>query len=148
MNAAAEPAALTTRLTRTVEWGDCDPAGIIFYPTYYRWMDAASWHLFAQAGYDAERMRAEHRSLPLVHAQCDFVRSPRFGDACTVETAVARMGGKSFTVRHRFLRSDDDTELAVGQETRVWCRYEAGPGSPLRGEPLPPALRALLAPQA
>ena len=33
----------TTRMHRTVEWGDCDPAGIIFYPTYYRWMDAASW---------------------------------------------------------------------------------------------------------
>ena len=48
----------TTRMHRTVEWGDCDPAGIIFYPTYYRWMDAASWHLFAEAGYSAARMRA------------------------------------------------------------------------------------------
>ena len=26
-----------------VHWGDCDPAGIIFYPTYFRWMDAATW---------------------------------------------------------------------------------------------------------
>lgn len=140
--------ALITRMCRTVEWGDCDPAGIIFYPTYYRWMDAASWNLFAQAGYDAARMRSEHRSLPLVRAQCDFVRSPRFGETCTVETAVARLGGKSFTVRHRFLRAGDGAELAVGQETRVWCRYETGPGSPLRGEPLPDTLRTILAPSA
>lgn len=140
--------ALTARMARTVEWGDCDPAGIIFYPTYYRWMDAASWNLFAQAGYGAERMRAEHLSLPLVHAQCDFLRSPRFGEDCFVETAVERLGSKSFTVRHRFVRASDGAELATGHETRVWCRYEAGPGSPLRGEPLPPALRALLAPQA
>jgi 4-hydroxybenzoyl-CoA thioesterase len=74
------PGGFTTRMQRTVEWGDCDPAGIIFYPTYYRWMDAASWHLFSQAGYNASRMRAEHLSLPLVHTECSFVRSPTFGE--------------------------------------------------------------------
>ena len=56
--AQAGQGGFTTRMQRTVEWGDCDPAGIIFYPTYYRWMDAASWHLFEQAGYSAARMRA------------------------------------------------------------------------------------------
>ena len=30
----------TTRFT--VEFGDCDPAQIVFYPNYFRWMDAAS----------------------------------------------------------------------------------------------------------
>lgn len=142
-----QPAAggFTTRMQRTVEWGDCDPAGIIFYPTYYRWMDAASWHLFAQAGYTAARMRAEHLSLPLVHTECSFVRSPTFGERCIVESCVERLGGKSFTVRHRFLDADGVQELASGRETRVWCRYEAGPGTPLRGEALPQALRARLA---
>ena len=37
-----------------IEWGDCDPAGIIFYPTYFRWIDAASWALFDAAGYGAK----------------------------------------------------------------------------------------------
>ena len=58
-SAQAGQGGFTTRMQRTVEWGDCDPAGIIFYPTYYRWMDAASWHLFEQAGYSAARMRAD-----------------------------------------------------------------------------------------
>jgi len=32
-----------THVTRfTVEFGDCDPAQIVFYPNYFRWMDAAS----------------------------------------------------------------------------------------------------------
>jgi YbgC/YbaW family acyl-CoA thioester hydrolase len=135
---------LLTRLPHIVQWGDCDPAGIIYYPTYYRWMDAATWHLFAQAGYTAARIRGEHVSLPLVHAECSFVRSPTFGDACVVESTVAVFGGKSFTVQHRILR-EDGTELAHGREIRVWCRYENGPGSPLRGEPIPTALKALFA---
>ena len=34
----------------TVEFGDCDPAGIVFYPNYLRWMDAASLHFFRAMG--------------------------------------------------------------------------------------------------
>ncbi|HYF43372.1 MAG TPA: acyl-CoA thioesterase, partial [Ramlibacter sp.] len=60
-------------LQRTLTWGDCDPAGIIYYPTYYRWMDAATWSLVAAAGYPATRMRAEQCTMPLVHAACDFL---------------------------------------------------------------------------
>ena len=92
--AQAGQGGFTTRMQRTVEWGDCDPAGIIFYPTYYRWMDAASWHLFAEAGYSAARMRAEHLSLPLVHTECSFLSSPTFGETCIVESCVERLGGK------------------------------------------------------
>ncbi|MEW6467247.1 MAG: acyl-CoA thioesterase, partial [Pseudomonadota bacterium] len=138
MPSAAEPHVLL----RTVEWGDCDPAGIIYYPTYYRWMDAAGWHLLAALGFDAARMRAEHLTQPLVHAACDFKRSPTFGDRVAIHSQVARVGEKSFTLAHRFVREADGAELAIGHEVRVWCRYEAGPGSPLRGIAVPEALRA------
>ena len=57
---------IESRLPCQVHWGDCDPAGIIFYPTYFLWFDAASWNMFAEVGYHAKRMRAEHRAMPLV----------------------------------------------------------------------------------
>src|SRR3989442_1569891 len=56
-----------------VHWGDCDPAGIIFYPTYFRWMDAATWAFFESVGYTPRRMREEHLSMPLVSADCQFL---------------------------------------------------------------------------
>ena len=59
-----------------------------------------------------------HLSLPLVHTDCSFVRSPTFGERCVVESCVERLGGKSFTVRHRFLDADGVHELASGRETR------------------------------
>lgn len=149
---ASVPGAAATagvaRLARTVEWGDCDPAGIIYYPTYYRWMDAACWHLLATLGFDAARMRAEGLSPPLVHAECGFERSPRFGETVWVRSAIERVGGKSFTVAHRFEREADGAALASGREVRVWCRYEAGPGSPLRGVAVPEVLRGAIAPPA
>ena len=28
---------LINRRTIRIEWGDCDPAGIVFYPRYFEW---------------------------------------------------------------------------------------------------------------
>ncbi|HYF18406.1 MAG TPA: acyl-CoA thioesterase [Ramlibacter sp.] len=137
--------ALTCRLARTLTWGECDPAGIIYYPTYYRWMDAASWAMLARAGFPARRMRQEQVSIPLVDAQCSFLSSPTFGDECEVRSWVSRWGRSSFSVSHEvYLLAEEERLLARGSESRVWCRYEAGPGSPLKGVPVPPEVRAAL----
>jgi 4-hydroxybenzoyl-CoA thioesterase len=123
-----------------VQWGDCDPAGIIFYPTYFRWMDAACWALFASVGYDAKRMRAENLAMPLVSAQCEFLFPAEQGDRCDVRSRIARFGGKSFVVEHSVVRSDG-TALARGRETRVWGRHVDGPGTRMRGETIPDELK-------
>src|SRR5687767_15684449 len=64
------------RFACEVHWGDCDPAGIIFYPTYFRWMDAATWAFMGSVGYGPKRMREEHLAMPLVAADCQFL-APR-----------------------------------------------------------------------
>jgi 4-hydroxybenzoyl-CoA thioesterase len=125
-----------------VHWGDCDPAGIIFYPTYFRWMDAASWQLWAAVGYTAKRMKAEHLAMPLVAADCRFIAPAEQGDRCEVRSRIARFGGKSFVVAHDMVR-EDGTALASGSETRVWGRFAGGPGTPLKGETIPDAVKAL-----
>ena len=125
-----------------VQWGDCDPAGIIFYPTYFCWMDAATWGFMNSVGYAPKRMRDEHLSMPLVSADCRFLHPAEHGDRCEVRSRIARFGGKSFTVAHDVVRSDG-TELAKGSETRVWARYADGPGSKIRSETIPEAVKAL-----
>jgi 4-hydroxybenzoyl-CoA thioesterase len=125
-----------------LQWGDCDPAGIIFYPTYFRWFDAATWNLFAGAGYHAKRLRAEHIAMPLVAAECEFKHSAEQQDRCEVRSRIVRWGGKSFVIKHDVVR-EDGTLLAQGSETRVWGRYVDGPGTPLKGEAISEELKAL-----
>ena len=135
------------RSRRTLAWGECDPAGIIYYPTYYRWMDQAAWDLLSACGFGARRMRDEGLTIPLVNAQCDFIASPVFGDACEVRTWLQRHGRSSFALAHEVWRlapAGEGELLARGSESRVWCRYQAGPGSALRSEPLPADLLAAL----
>jgi 4-hydroxybenzoyl-CoA thioesterase len=123
-----------------VHWGDCDPAGIIFYPTYFRWIDAASWALFDAAGYGPKWMKAQHVAMPLVSVECQFLYPAEHGDRCEVRSRIARFGGKSFVVAHEIVRSDG-TVLAKARETRVWGRHVGGPGTPMKGEPLPAELK-------
>jgi len=125
-----------------LRWGECDPAGIIFYPTYFLWFDAASWNMFAAVGYHAKRMRAEHLAMPLVAASCEFKHPAEQEDHCEVRSRIVRWGGKSFVVAHDVVRSDG-TLLASGTETRVWGRYENGPGTPLKGQPISAELKGL-----
>ena len=33
-----------------IDWGDCDPARIVFYPNYFRWFDQATSRLFESVG--------------------------------------------------------------------------------------------------
>jgi hypothetical protein len=33
-----------------VMFGDCDPAGIVFFPNFSKWMDASSLHFFMECG--------------------------------------------------------------------------------------------------
>jgi len=125
-----------------VHWGDCDPAGIIFYPTYFRWMDAAIWAFMGSVGYGPNRMREEHLAMPLVAADCEFLAPAQHGDRCEVRSRIARFGGASFVVAHDIVRADGTT-LAQGSEKRVWGRYANGPGTPLKGQQIPEEVRAL-----
>ena len=127
-----------------LQWGECDPAGIIFYPTYFRWFDAAAWNMFAEVGYHAKRMRAEHLAMPLVAADCQFKHPAEQQDRAQVRSRIQRWGGKSFVISHEVVR-DDGILLAQGSETRVWGRYENGPGTPLKGQVISEELKALFA---
>jgi hypothetical protein len=54
-----------------VEFGDCDPAGIVFYPNYFRWMDVGTRRFFAACGvpgWNAQPVPGGIIGTPLVDA--------------------------------------------------------------------------------
>jgi YbgC/YbaW family acyl-CoA thioester hydrolase len=97
---AAEFNSIVGVLPAEVQWGDCDAAGIIFYPTYFRWFDSATWALFGSVGHGVKAMIQAGRVMPVVAAQCDFVTPAEPGDRCEVRSRITRWGAKSFVVSH------------------------------------------------
>ena len=94
---------------RTIEWGDCDPAGIVFNPRYFEWFDAATAALFARAlGMTKAAMVKRYGivGIPLVDTRATFRVPCAHGDEVRIESTVAEFRRSSFDVRHRLLRED------------------------------------------
>ena len=111
----------TTRFT--VEFGDCDPAQIVFYPNYFRWMDAASLHYFRAVGVANWHQREAADGvlgMPLVDAQATFKATATYGDEIEVETSIVEWRRKSVVLQHLIRRGD--VLLVEGREIRVFAR--------------------------
>ena len=130
-----------------VDWGLCDPAGIIFNPNYFTWMDAGCHNLFKAAGVPfAQMMRdTDFVGCPLVKNEADFTQPAFYDDIITLASHVESFGGKSFKLLHRFTRGDD--LLAVGWEIRVWAYGNPLGGTPIKAEPVPDDVRAAVSAQ-
>jgi 4-hydroxybenzoyl-CoA thioesterase len=136
---------LNNRHEVTVEWGDCDPAGIVYYPAYFRWCDQATHRLFLAAGITRDDTRSGHwkEGTPLVAAECSFRRASQTGETLLVESHVSRFGRSSFTINHVF--RDASGEIAAeGKETRIWARKD-GDARSLKSVPIPDDVRRRLA---
>jgi 4-hydroxybenzoyl-CoA thioesterase len=129
----------------TIEWGDCDPAGIVFYPRYFAMFDAGTAALFAAAlGYGKAEMlrRFGIVGFPMVETSAQFLVPSRFGDEVVIESAVSTFGGSSFAITHRLLRGE--TLAVTCAEKRVWVGRHPGDPERLKGLPLPEEVRTRL----
>lgn len=105
----------------TVQWGDCDAAGIVFYPNYFRWMDMAFHGWTRSLGFDQRTLAAEGLlGTPLVDAGCTFRSPARYYDALTVSLRLLRLGGSSLKLAYTFTSGDRVT--VEGREVRAFVR--------------------------
>jgi 4-hydroxybenzoyl-CoA thioesterase len=126
-----------------VAWGDCDPAGIVFYPRYFEWFDASTILLFEKAtGLTKIKMLATYdgAGLVLVEARATFAIASRYGDDIEIHTTLEEFGVSSFAVRHRVTKSG--APALEGFEKRVWATRDPDAPSRLRAAPVPAEVRA------
>lgn len=124
--------------TLRIEWGDCDPAGIVFYPRYFAFFDASTALLLEHAlGMRKAEMQAKYDivGIPMVDTRARFLIPSAYGDDVTIESAVTACKRSSFDVHHRLLK---EGVLAVeGFETRVWVGRHPDDPKRLKAQPLP-----------
>ena len=125
-----------------IEWGDCDPAGIVFYPRYFEIFDASTSALFERA-LGLTKFQAlktfNFAGYPLARTRARFIRPTRFGDDVTVETTVT-FGRASFAIEHRL--SLNGLTCVECSETRVWVVHDPADPGRFKSHPIPEAVRA------
>jgi 4-hydroxybenzoyl-CoA thioesterase len=129
-----------------IEWGQCDPAGIVFAPRYFDMVTESTILLFEAAGLPPKRTmldREDAAGYPSVELSARFLRPTSFGDTVTLESAAPVFGNSSFTL---LCRISLDGQLCVEvTEKRVWTVRDASRPGRLRPERVPDAVRDLFA---
>ena len=125
-----------------VEWGDCDPAGIVYYPRYFAFFDNCTAALFEAAGLPKQEMLKTYGiiGIPMVDTRARFLASSRFGDDVVVESSISEWGRSSFDVQHKLFKGE---VLAVECfETRVWAARSRSNAEKIESQTIPDAVKA------
>ena len=128
-----------------IAWGDCDPAGIVFFPRYFALFNEATGALFESRGFPKPLLLKTYDIVgyPVVDIRATFKRACTFGEDVTVESGVVEWGRSSFSLQHHLLK---DGEFCVGcVEKRVWAARDAESASGIRSKVIPDDIRAMLA---
>jgi 4-hydroxybenzoyl-CoA thioesterase len=127
-----------------VEFGDCDPASIVWFPNFFRWIDAASRNFFTQCG--VPRWEETTRTMgvigtPLVDTHSRFLQTASYGDTLQIHVTVKEWRDKSFVQTYRITR--DDALIMECEEVRIFAaRREDGKNS-IRAVTIPASIRVL-----
>lgn len=133
---------LSNRRTVKIEWGDCEPHGIVFFPRYLAYFDASTMALFEAAGLPKRQMLKDQglAGIPLVEQRARFLIPSFYGDVVEIETTIAEWRNSSFEVRHRLFK---DGDLAVeGFETRIWAIVDPDNPDRMKSKRVPDEIRS------
>jgi 4-hydroxybenzoyl-CoA thioesterase len=104
-----------------VRFGDCDPAGIVFYPRYFEMFNnlVEDWHREALQFSFTEIVTTRSWGLPTVHLEADFVAPTRFGEALSASLSVREIGTTSVSL-DILLQGPDGADRVRGKVVLVW----------------------------
>jgi 4-hydroxybenzoyl-CoA thioesterase len=125
-------------------FGDCDPAGIVFFPNFSKWMDTASLAFFMACGVPPWRELVKTRGIigtPLLEIHTRFLKPATYGETLTIHTTVEEWAIKTFRHRHLVRRGDD--LLCEGTEVRAFCQRDPANPERIRAIPIPEDIKAL-----
>ena len=127
-----------------VVFGDCDPAGIVFFPNFSRWMDASSLNFFVQCGVLPWRELVKTTGIigtPLLEIHTKFSRPATYGETLQIHTNVEEWRSKVFI--HRHIVNRGDVLICEGTETRAFCQRVPGDPDRIQAIAVPPDIKAL-----
>ena len=127
--------------SRRLNWSECDPGGIVFFPNYAKWAVDGLNEMLQSGGYapNCKLPDGGTEGIPCVEFNMRFFDAPHLNAIVDHQILVRRIGKSSFTAWHLF--SGDGRSYAEALDTRVWAVHgEHG----LRKSALPPEVLAIL----
>jgi YbgC/YbaW family acyl-CoA thioester hydrolase len=124
----------------SVEWGDCDEAGIVFYPNYFYWFDCTFQRMLRSRNLGQRQLRSQFGAqTPLIEAGANFNRPVRYDDVLQVEAEIVEWGGRKFRTSYRVVQGAHT--VVQGHELRIWAIVVDGN---LKGADIPDEFKKIM----
>src|SRR6478735_1766956 len=123
-----------------IQWGDCDPANIVYYPRYFAMFDDSTSIMFEAAGFSKQDIIHKYGlvGIPMVDTRAKFHIPSTHGDWIRIESRIDSFKRSSFEVIHNVYKGD---ALAIEAfETRVLVGRHPDDPARLKSAPMPPEI--------
>ncbi len=108
-------------IKKHLEWGETDPAQIVFYPNYFRWFDAAGHELFSYLGVPLKNLKeTENIILPILNVTAKFIKPLKYDDNFEIRPYISKINEKTIEITYDVYK--DDILYATGTEIRGWVK--------------------------
>lgn len=127
-----------------VNFGDCDPAGIVFFPNFSRWMDAASLNFFVACGVPVWSELVKTTGIigtPVLEINVKYVSPAKYGETIRISTSIAEWREKVFVQKHVVTRGD--TLLCEGTDVRAFVTKHPNDPERIKAIPVPADIKAM-----
>ena len=123
-----------------VQWADVDIAGIMYFPTYWRFAEYAEMEMFRELGFNYATVFEDLDFwLPRVHAEAEYHAPALMGDWLKMRTYVEKVGASS--IRWKTVIFNERTGEASAQMSLTVAAMDR---VTKKSKPLPPAIRNAL----
>ena len=129
------------KITRRVEFGETDTAGLMHFSNYFRLMEAAECAFFRSLG---GSIRAggpgQHVGWPRVSASCEYTAPLRFEDEVEIHLLVREVKEKSISYTHIFRKLGGNKPEEVGRGSVTVVCVERDERGAMKAMPIPKAI--------
>ncbi len=127
----------------TVNWGESDPFGLVYYAREVAWFNEIEHELFRRIGHPINKMISEDRSAFVMgEIQFRFVGPAAYGDRVRCKLTLIEVREKTVLWQCDALNLDSDQVICNGTATRVYAEIMSDGN--LRSRSIPDDIRSLL----
>lgn len=120
---------VTKTLSHTTEilirFNEADPLGIVWHGHYIRYFEDGREAFGKKYGIGYMDFIKENIVIPIVHTECNYKRSLRFGDSVLVESIYKPTEAAKIVFDYKLYKAADGLLVATGSTTQVFLDKES-----------------------
>jgi 4-hydroxybenzoyl-CoA thioesterase len=127
----------------TVNWGESDPFGLVYYPRIVAWFNDTEHELFRIIGRPIEQMiKNDRTTFVMGEIHFRFIGPAAYGDRIVTTITLADMGPHTLHWNCKAKNALTGAPVCEGKATRVYARINED--GTLSAQTIPPEMRSTL----